>query len=326
MPALVTYLIDARENVEPSPDDKRNAIEVHTAVRQALELSPQLRQMGIDTILIGSYARKVSIRRIKDVDVFGRLFDAPADVQPMSLLDLFESVLVQEFGAERVERQARSIKIEFPEYDLSADAVPAVPELSDWRIPSADEGWEHTNPLQLNELSSVVNAACDGEYVPTVKLVRQTRREHLGEASPGGLYVEIATMNTFIGGTRGADSSDYLCVALAGVADQLRQAAASGLPDPSMPGQVIKTRATPTELAQAAAVFAELASSARQAYDSSDECRAAHDYRKVLGHDPEGLWVYSMPPYCNDDGTRSSRASGIVSGSRRVPPGDSRFA
>lgn len=326
MPALLPYLTEAREQIEPSPDDTANATKVHTAVRRALETSAELIEMGIDTILIGSYARETSIRRIKDVDVFGRLLAPPADVRPMRLLDLFESVLTDAFGAANVERQARSIKIEFPEYDLSADAVPAVPEGHIWRIPSADEGWEYTNPLQLNALSSALNAACDNEYVPTVKLVRQTRREHLGEASPGGLYVEIATMNTFSTGPTGADAADYFCIALAGVAEQLRQAAVSGLPDPSMPGRIIKTRATPTDLAQAAATFANLALRARRAYEATDECRAAHDYQAILGHDPEGLWVYPMPAYCNDDGTRKSTASGIVSGSRRVPAGDSRFA
>lgn len=326
MPALVTYLREAREQVEPSSDDTSNAIEVHTAVRRALETSPELVEMGIDTILIGSYAREVSIRRIKDVDVFGRLLSAPPDVSPGYLLDLFESVLVREFGQANVERQARSLKVEFPEYDLSADAVPAVPEQAWWRIPSADEGWEHTNPLLLNELSSGLNAARDEEYVPTVKLIRQTRREHLGETPPGGLYVEIATMNAFGDGRRGADATDYFCIALAGVAEQLTAAAILGLPDPSMPGQVIKTRASAEELGQAAAVFADLATRARRAYDSDDECWAALQFREILGHDPDGLWVYPMPPYCEDDGTRKSTASGIVSGSRRVPAGDSRFA
>lgn len=326
MPAMVSYLRDAREQVEPSREDKANAIEVHTSIRCALETSPELVQMGIDTILIGSYAREVSIRRIKDVDVFGRLLAAPADVSPKHLLDLFETVLVREFGSGNVERQARSIKVEFSDYDLSADAVPAVPENTWWRIPSADEGWERTNSLRLNELSSSLNAACDDEYVPTVKLIRQVRREHLGEAPPGGLYVEIATMNAFGDGRRGSDATDYFCIALAGVAEQLGAAVAAGLPDPSMPGQIIKTRATTAQLAQAAAVFANLAGRARRAYESDDECWAAFEYREILGRDPDGLWVYEMPSYCEDDGTRKSSASGIVSGSRSVPPGDSRFA
>lgn len=49
------------------------AIAAHVEVRSVLRAAAQLVAHGLDDILIGSYARRVSIRPGKDVDVFGRL-------------------------------------------------------------------------------------------------------------------------------------------------------------------------------------------------------------------------------------------------------------
>lgn len=94
-------------------------------------------------ILIGSYKRRVSIRRMKDVDVFGRLPDLAADVAPKTLLTEFERVLARAFpavdGTKRVRRQARSLQVSFPEFEgLYVDAVPARP----WTSPLGFTAWE----------------------------------------------------------------------------------------------------------------------------------------------------------------------------------------
>ncbi|MFI7243197.1 SMODS domain-containing nucleotidyltransferase [Streptomyces qinglanensis] len=70
---------DALSSIEPG-DDKTNAPEAHRLVRDALKADSKLAEYGVSPILIGSYKRNVSIRRIKDVDVFVRLPDVPSDV------------------------------------------------------------------------------------------------------------------------------------------------------------------------------------------------------------------------------------------------------
>lgn len=49
---------------------------------------------GIDTVLIGSYPRHVSIRRMQDVEVFSKLPDLPKDVGLRDVHQLFVDVLV----------------------------------------------------------------------------------------------------------------------------------------------------------------------------------------------------------------------------------------
>ena len=68
----------------------------------ALRANDYLRKdLGVDPILIGSYGRDVSIRRVKDVDVFARLTKAGSDLRPGEVMDKFEGVLVSEFGEGR---------------------------------------------------------------------------------------------------------------------------------------------------------------------------------------------------------------------------------
>ena len=157
--------------------------------------------MGIDPVLIGSYARQVSIKHVKDVDVFARLEKADDSLAPGVALDLFEEVLVDEYTEDRVERQHRSIKVDFPDFDLTVDAVPARPCGDNLEIPNKPEDaeraqWVETNPLKLNDLTEEANGKFllngNGIYVPIVKLVRQVRRTWLGD-QPGGLFFELMT-------------------------------------------------------------------------------------------------------------------------------------
>lgn len=98
----------ATTKVEPDRSDVANAAIAHTAVRDVLEQDDTLTAWGIDSVLIGSYKRHVSIRRIKDVDVFCRLPDIPAGIDGEGALGEVQRVLVADYGADAVHRQARS--------------------------------------------------------------------------------------------------------------------------------------------------------------------------------------------------------------------------
>lgn len=324
MPALPSQFRDARKNVEPKSVDVEHAIEAHEDVREVLEKCGDLVDMGIDTVLIGSYDRHVSIHRMKDVDVLSKLPNA-GDIDPVDLLDTTEEALIDEYGEDRVERQARSIKVDFPDFELSVDAVPARPCDDHWEIPDAEGGWEETDPPKLAELSSAMNTDSAEEYVPTVKLIRQTRRANLGDDPPGGLYVEIATYHAFTNGVEADSDGGYFVEALKGIAEQLSSAAQDGLPDPTLDGRIISTRATDEQLESAATVFEDLAARAEDAFESDDPCAAAKTFRDILGRDSDEEWVFPMPSYCNDDGTRRSQGVTAVAGSKKIQE-DSRFA
>ncbi len=138
MPLLTSYFEGASSNIEPPYDDVANASAAHTEVRGVLEADSTLKEWGIDTVLIGSYSRHVSIRRVKDVDVFCKLPDVDASKSSREVLGEIVRVLRAAYG-DRIGEQDRSVKVDFSDFGLHVDAVPARPVGTCWEIPDHSE-------------------------------------------------------------------------------------------------------------------------------------------------------------------------------------------
>jgi len=324
----------ALESIEPSSADKDNAPKAHQAVRSALTSADDMKDWGLNPVLIGSYRRGVSIRRVKDVDMFCRMDDIDHGVTAATVLDKFYAALDMEFGTDdngdkRVKRQARSIKVAFPEYDdLHVDAVPAR-KRSDgyWEIPTRDGEWQKTNPEELTALKTAMNETYGGDYVRIVKLVRQTRRTILG-SRPGGLFAELCLYDACVNGavSKAGLTIGYV-TALEAIADYLDDKIGwdKALPDPTMPGHTLSFRATDQQWKAARDKFRDAATKARDAYDELDSGKAAVAFRALLGENGDGATVFSMPPGYDEDGTKKASASVITPGASNVPAGDRRF-
>lgn len=332
MTELAPQFKKALSTVEPD-DDKKNAAIAHAEVSGVLVADDRLTALGVDPILIGSYARNVSIKHVKDVDVFARLNDVSDGVAPGAVLDSFEAVLTDEYE-DRIERQHRSIKVDFPDFGLTVDAVPARACGDIWEIPSKVEDarraqWVKTNPLRLNELTTAKNKAFllndVGVYVPIVKLVRQVRRTWLG-AQPGGLFFELMTYWYFENHSPAATSiAGYLTLTLNGIAGMLSDVVQDGLNDPTLEGEKISTKASDVDLSNAEDRFREAADLASDALDDADDCTSAVQWRKLLGLTSDGDDVFPLPNFCNADGTQKTSAV-LIRGATRVPAGDDRYA
>jgi Second Messenger Oligonucleotide or Dinucleotide Synthetase domain len=330
---LPSYFTQALSRIEPGRDAD-NAKKAHAEVSAALKAAAPLARLGVNPVLIGSYAREVSTRRVKDVDVFGRLQDADRDLRPGRAIDLFEDALTGSFGDKRVERQARSIKVSFDGYDLSVDAVPARPKGNHWEIPKKTDqdnraSWIDTNPTKLTELSTETNKkytlSGKGIYVPVVKLVRQVRRAWIGD-QPGGLFFEILAYWAFNDGEpRGTSHAGYLVAVLDYIEKELPVVAEDGLRDPTMAGKYIETRATERDFSNAIKEMTKAARLARTALAEDDDCRAALAWQRLLGENTEGETVFPMPEYCNPGGTRHSDAA-TIKGAVTAPAGSGRYA
>jgi hypothetical protein len=334
MPLLFTQFSEALRNVEPTEADKANAPVAHQDVRDALAADPVIAGWGFAPILIGSYKRNVSIRRMKDVDLFGRLPDLPDDVDPATLLKEFERVLKAAFGSDRMKRQARSIQISFPDLEgLYVDAVPARPWTSPygeevWQLPKrGEDGWQATNPERLTALKTELNEEFDKLYVPVLKLLRQTRRSLHGKKKPGGLTVEMAAVAAFSSGAVAQGTLPEVYVsALRETGQQLYNAFVLGwdLDDPTLQGEKLYVRGEDADKQALAIAFVEAGKRAQEALDAGDEdkCSAAKTFREILGKavDDQGEqdYVFPMPDDCNLNGTRKAFTE--------VRPGDSRVA
>lgn len=334
MAILSSQFSKALESIEPSADDKANAPKAHKAVCAALTSADELKAWSLNPVLMGSYKRDVSIRRVTDVDVFCRMDDIDDDVEGNTVLNKFFKVLDAEFGTDddgnkRVKRQARSITVDFPEYDgLHVDAVPAR-KRSDgyWEIPTSDGGWQTTNPEKQTELKTAMNDTFTGDYVPLVKLIRQTRRTIL-DKRPGGLFAELALYDACVNGQVSKENLTLAYVtALEAIADYLDAKVGWGkeLPDHTMLGQALSFRATDNQWDTARDKFRSAATKAREAYDDEDSGKAAVKFRELLGKNGDDEIVFPMPAGYNEDGTKRAAATLITPGESKVPAGDRRF-
>ncbi|MGH2528686.1 MAG: SMODS domain-containing nucleotidyltransferase, partial [Actinomycetota bacterium] len=276
--------------------EKRNrVIAAHTEIRGVLESDHLLSSWGVQTTLIGSYARDTAIYPGKDVDVFTKLTELDTSVNPRTVFEAVRDVLAARYG-DRAQPQARSIKVAFPtdgEEDFHVDVVPAVRKASRWAIPRRDttrweapqveKRWVETDPEKMTELSSDMNATLkvdgQGAYVPVVKLVRQTRWHHRGKEKPGGFYFELMAYWAFAGGVDGDSFAEIFAKTLRAVAVQLD--GAEPLIDPTL-GKEYRPPPKPQDRAAAAAIFSDLATNAERAL-TLDRCPAAAIWRTILG-------------------------------------------
>lgn len=334
MATLRSQFNQALTNVEINGKKAKRAIAAHQEIRSVLEADEQLRKWRVDTTLIGSYSRDTGIYPGKDVDVFVKLTAMDTEAMPKDVYNAVWDALVREYGdaakGGRATRQARSIKVAFPDEDdpddenagFAVDAVPAVQDGSRWAIPAKDRNrwanrtgrWVTTDPERLGVLSSElstspVSPAVGGRnaYKPIVKLTRQARRTHIGDRRPGGLYIEFAVYEAWRAGlVKGVEWDLLFAQTLRRVSDRLANAPLVPLLDPAL-GTPVEPPVSDEDLLHAAGAFRRLADLADKAL-TGDDCDAAAKWREILGGNNRADPVFPLPPGC--DG--SSGAAGSI--------------
>ena len=315
METLVTQFQGALARINLSEAKVKKAKAAHEEVRAVLEADTGLKRFGVDTILIGSYARDVAVQPGHDVDVFSKLPDFDAD--PETLYESVRKPLKKEYGNRLDDSGGHALTVSFGE-DFSVDVVGASPSASGhWQIPALDDDgertkWDESNPERLNDLAEKRNkdpkVGSQGAYKPVVKMVRQIRRHHLKEARPGGLYLEMLTYWTFAAGLSGDSFAELLAHTLDHIAGQLESGYV--VRDPALE-RPYEPRPTADQLEKAAKVMRDLATKALAALNM-DRCPAAATWRAIFGQNDNG-WVFPLPEDCDETGkTRKATALGAI--------------
>ena len=122
MPNLRSQFEQALRNIEVNGEKRKRAIEAHTEIRELLQQDKQLKEWGVEPLLIGSYGRGTGIYPGKDVDVFLRFTGLNTRAEPRAVYDTVWRVIVQKYGqfgqgGGRAQQQARSVKVLFPDRD-----------------------------------------------------------------------------------------------------------------------------------------------------------------------------------------------------------------
>ena len=321
MPNLRNQFDKALTNIEINGQKRKRAIDVHTEIRELLQQDEQLKEWGVEPLLIGSYGRDIGIYPGKDVDVFLRFTRLDTRAEPRVVFNAVWRVIVRKYGqygqgGGRAQQQARSVKVLFPDRDrisggdFSVDAVPAVRHSGLWAIPTKDQNrwvegegrWITTGAVLFGDLSTELNQSASGPkvgdrpaYKPIVKLVRQIRETHLGDKRPGGLYLEFVTFEAWRSGlVAGSEWDVLLARTLQCIADRFHRARANPLLDPVL-GTPVDPPLSAGQVEQAAAIFGRLAAAANGALPMNDT-GAATEWRKILGGNDRANPVLPYPP------------------------------
>ena len=334
MHTLAPQFKSALSAIEIKDDRREHAIAAHTQIREFLEADETLCAWGVETVLIGSYARQTGIWPGKDVDVFTKLRKlSVGSTDPRTIYEHTRKILTAAYG-DRAEPQNRSVMINLNRdgFEFSVDVVPAVTWGSRWAIPRRDaatwdepdeQRWVETDPEKLETLTEKMNKTLkvgeQGAYVPVVKLVRQTRNHHRGKAKPGGFYFELMTYWAFeAGGKPGASFAEIFADTLDSLTAQLQGGAP--LKDPVLDSDY-RPQLDSDNRAEAGRVFAELAGKAREAVTTDDICMAGAHWREIIGQNDKVGWCFPVPDGCDEAGRKLPVAAAVVSRGSREPGG-----
>lgn len=331
MHTLAAQFNSALGAIEIKDRRRDHAVAAHTEIRTYLEADSTLRDWGVETVLIGSYARHTGIWPGKDVDVFTKLTRLSVGAaDPRTIFQHTRDILVAAYGSAATP-QNRSVKVDFTRdgFEFSVDVVPAVTWGDEWAIPRRDTAtwdeldetrWVKTDPEKFTTLTEKLNRKIkvgdQGAYVPTVKLTRQARSHHLGKAKRGGFYFELMAYWAFDGGdVSGISFAEVFATALESIAEQLRGGAP--LKDPVL-GHDYRPQPDPGDRAAVAQAFGQLAANAREAITTDDICKAGALWHEILGKNEKG-WCFPIPDGCDEHGRKLAVSAPAVSrGSRQA--------
>lgn len=188
-----------RKRLELSETERQDTIKRHSQVRDSIKA-------GFDVdrpFLTGSYARHTKTKPLKDVDGFfelGKKERWRRDKPPADILAAFHAQLVKDFGEGCVETGRRCVTVSFdkknPTVDdsgkvLSIDCVPAFSHVDGYEIPDRDRGdWILSNPEIHADEATAKNKACNGGWVPLVKMLKSWNR-HAGKPVKPMFLIEV---------------------------------------------------------------------------------------------------------------------------------------
>lgn len=175
-----------RKRLELTQTESDDAQRRHREVRECIRESFQVDR----DFLTGSYARHTKTKPLKDIDIFFELGDDERTWRakpPSAILKAFEDCLVRKYGRDQVEVGRRCVTVEFEKRNqtqdpdgkvLSIDAVPAFALGDDYEIPDGKLGqWIKSNPEVHKAEATAKNAALNGKWIPSVKMLKRWNRQ-----------------------------------------------------------------------------------------------------------------------------------------------------
>jgi hypothetical protein len=237
-----------------------------------------------DDFLTGSYRRHTKTKRLQDVDIFIVLDPEGeqggyAAKSPTTVLEALRSLLNERWDDVLVDRMAAVVS--YGDEVASFEVVPAFDRQNGgYLIPDAKSGtWIATDPTVHQELTTKKNSACNGKYVPFVKMIKGINRE-LGDPVSPSFLLEVMALE--LAAEPFGRFQDEVSWFLATAAERLDEP----WPDPAGLGPDVNAEMDALASQTAKAALAEAAEVAQRAVwlEDDDQGRAAvEEWRRLFG-------------------------------------------
>ncbi|MDT4995302.1 MAG: hypothetical protein QOC94_2759 [Actinoplanes sp.] len=236
--------------------------------------------------LTGSYKRETKTKKLKDVDIFFVIDSTGADADlrdltPDQALQRIADILKKKYTTVTIGRRSCTIEFDTEEEIVSFDIVPAFDrDGGGYVIPDRISGqWVGTDPTVHAAKATAKNAACDGKWIPFVKMVKGYNREAGKPVRPSFLLEVMALDLVKEPFGRYQDEMRWF---LASAADRITDV----WPDPAGLGPDVNSSMTSAEKQQAATALREalaIAETAIRLEDDGHERAAVEEWRKLFG-------------------------------------------
>jgi hypothetical protein len=281
------YVADAFSNLKSALEITPTEQQLASSRRQAI-YDHLGAHWGISSaFLTGSYDRHTKTKKLKDVDIFA-VIDPDGEQAslrqrgPAAVLGDLKDVLDKKYpGQVTVDVVACVISFGSEEI-MSFEVVPAFDRAGGgYEIPDiATGGWIATDPTKHAEATTAKNAACDGKWVPFVKMVKGINRES-GEPIDPSFLIEVMALDLIrepFG--RYQDEIASFC---ASAAEQVTH----DWDDPAGLGPAVNRTVSAWDRQQAASKFKAWQRTAEEAIDLEDggsERAAVEKWRELFGN------------------------------------------
>lgn len=238
--------------------------------------------------LTGSYDRHTKTKKLKDVDIFVVIDHdgdqaALSEQGPSAALTQLRGVLEEKYpGRVTIDGPACVISFGSDEEILSFEVVPAFERSGGgYHIPdNASRQWMATDPTKHADATTAKNKACDGKWVPFIKMVKGINRE-AGEPVEPSFLLEVMALD--IVREPFGRYQDEIVTFLASAADQI----VNDWPDPAQLGPAVNRQVPAWDRQRAADQCRDWQHTAEVAIDLEDDGShraAVEKWRELFGN------------------------------------------
>lgn len=267
-----------KSNLEITTSEQNLAQSRHKLVRDHV----RTRWTLTDDFLTGSYDRHTKTKKLKDVDIFvvidpegpqAYLAEGTGTAVVRALVEVLSTRWPDVTGDDTV------ALISYAGEDVASyEVAPAFATETGFRIPNGVE-WMDTNPHEHARMVTEKNAACDGKFVPLVKMLKAINRE-AGEPLNPSFLIEVMALDLVE--PRLERYQDEIRFFLASAADQI----VDDWPDPAKLGGDVNAgvpASERTDLQRVLRSWLQIAEEAILAESEGQEKSAIELWRSLFG-------------------------------------------